>query len=607
MPKVSKRIIPTTITERAQQTEDVLKKLREQSMEDRAQALAEKLGLPYLDLHLFPADPKDVSLLPESDARKLGAVLFRKNGSHVYIGLENPEDPATLQYFQDLSNQNAWRMTLSVVSRQSLEKVWSSYEQKPLLESLDILRVSLKGEDLENFEKNFGGLITLGKGSSGISTSQVIEIILAGASKMRASDVHIEPAENDTARLRYRIDGLLQDIGDLPKHMYELALARIKMLGGMRINVRDRTQDGHFSIVNEPNRIDIRVSLIPGNHGENINMRLLNSIDVHIEMNSLGITGRAFEEVQKAIERPNGMVLNTGPTGSGKTTTLYSIINKINNSTIKVITVEDPIEYNIPGIVQTEISKNRDYTFAAALRAIVRQDPDVVLVGEIRDDETADAAISAALTGHLVLSTLHTNSAVATIPRLLELGVKPSLIASSMNIIIAQRLVRVLCEECKDPYLPAASTLVAIEKLLALIPEKAKVKHFSKVEVLYRPKGCVHCNFSGYHGRKGIFEVFAMTDTIRDLISNMATEKELFDTAVREGMATMVQDGLIKVIEGTTTMDEVWATSGKEDSLRELYEAFDDTVLDDENMENNKEKTESTEMIDDEKKDVSPI
>lgn len=582
MPKVSRRIVPA-VSERTQRATDLLKKLRKQSMEDRAHALADQLGLPYLDLHLFPADPKDVALLPEADAKRLNAVLFRKNGNHVYIGLENPEDPTVLEFFQQLSDKNAWRMTLSVVSRQSLEKIWSGYSNKPLLESLDILRVSLKGDDLEHFEKNFGDLLTLGKESSSVSTSQVIEIILAGASKMRGSDVHIEPAET-TARLRYRIDGLLQDIGDLPYHMYELALSRIKMLSGMRINVRDRAQDGHFSIQNGDNRIDIRVSLIPGNHGENINMRLLNSEDVNVDMNNLGIYGRAFEEIQKAIERPNGMILNTGPTGSGKTTTLYSIINKINNPSIKVITVEDPIEYNIAGIVQTEVSKDRSYTFAAALRAIVRQDPDIVLVGEIRDDETADVAVSAALTGHLVLSTLHTNNATATVARLFELSVKPSLIASALNVIIAQRLVRILCNECKELYLPAASTIEAIQKLLAMIPEKSGIKRFKKIDTLYRPKGCVHCNFSGYFGRKGIFEVLPMSQEVRDLISAMASEKEIFDSAVKDGMVTMAQDGLIKVIEGHTTMDEVWAASGKEDSLRDLYETFDDEELDDDTL-----------------------
>ncbi len=596
MPKVSRRIVPIA-NERTQRTADLLKKLQEESMEDRSQMLANRLGLPYLDLHLFPADPKDVELLPEADAKRLGAALFRKNGSHVYIGLENPEDPAVLEFFQNLSNENSWRMTLSVVSRQSLEKVWSSYSQRPLLESLDILRVSLRGDDLDHFEKNFGELLALGKQSSSISTSQIIEIILAGASKMRASDVHIEPKET-TARLRYRIDGLLQDIGDLPQHMYQLALARIKMLGGMRINIRDRAQDGHFSVTNGENHIDIRVSLIPGNHGENINMRLLNSQDVNVDMNNLGIYGRAFEEVQKAIERPNGMILNTGPTGSGKTTTLYSIINKINNPSIKIITVEDPIEYNISGIVQTEVSKDRDYTFAAALRAIVRQDPDVVLVGEIRDDETADVAISASLTGHLVLSTLHTNNAVATIARLLELGLKPSLIASAMNIIIAQRLVRILCEKCKEPYVPAASTLESIRKLIALIPEKAKLRTLPAIEVLYRPKGCVHCNFTGYFGRKGIFEVFPMTQKIRDLIAEMATEKEISDIAIEDGMMTMAQDGLVKVIEGYTTMDEVWSASGKEDSLRDLYAAFDDKGLD-EDIENVEPSTQSKSPVPD--------
>lgn len=590
MPTVSRRIVPNTTSEKALRTTDLLKKLREQSMEDRAHALGNRVGLPYLDLHLFPADPKDVGLLPESDAKKHGVALFRKNGNHVYIGIENPELPEAMEFLQGLANEKRWRMTISVVSRQSLEKIWANYNNKPLLVSLDILRVSLKGDDLKNFEKNFGDLLSLGTGNTSISTSQIIEIILAGATKMRGSDVHIEPGET-TARLRYRIDGLLQDIGDLPQHMYQLALARIKMLSGMRINVRDRAQDGHFSMVSGGDRVDIRVSLIPGNHGENIDMRLLNNADVDVDVTHLGIYGRAFEEVQRAIEKPNGIILNTGPTGSGKTTTLYSLINRINNPEIKIITIEDPIEYNIAGIVQTEVSKDRDYTFASALRAIVRQDPDVILVGEIRDDETADVAVSASLTGHLVLSTLHTNNAVATVPRLLDLGVKPSLIASAINIIMAQRLVRILCEECKEPYLPAASTIDAIKKLLAMIPEKAKTKQFPTVDILYRPKGCVHCNFTGYYGRKGIFEVLPITQEIRDLIDSIATEKEIFDAAVKDGMATMAQDGLIKVLEGITTMDEVWAASGREDSLRDLYDAFDDKGLDDDTTETRSDET----------------
>lgn len=573
MPKVTREIRPHS-DEKNKKTADLLKKMREHSIEEEAEKLSKRVGLPYLDLHLFPIDPEDVSLLPEKEAREETLAIFKKNGSHVYIALGNPENSDSLSYCQKLSDKHGWKLSLVVVSKASLEKAWDAYRKKLLLESLDLMRVSLKGEDLEQFEKNFGELLKL-KDDATFSTSQVIEIILAGATKLRGSDVHIEAESEDTARLRYRIDGILQDIGHIPKAVYHLALSRIKMLSAMKLNVRDRAQDGHFFIMVSGERIDIRVSIIPGNNGENINMRLLNREDVFVDMIHLGVKGLAFDAIEHAIQKTNGMILNTGPTGSGKTTTLYSIIQKINSPEIKIITIEDPIEYSIPGIVQTEVSKDREYTFATALRAVVRQDPDVVLVGEIRDDETADVAVNAALTGHLVLSTLHTNNAIGTMPRLLELGVKPSLIASAVNLIIAQRLVRVLCEKCKEAYPPAPATVSAFKKLLALISPKAKVEIPEKIELLYRPKGCLTCNFSGYHGRIGIFEVISLTQKIRAMIAEMASENEILDEALSTGMLTMVQDGLLKVLEGTTTMDEVWRSTGKDDALRELYAELD--------------------------------
>lgn len=573
MPKISQHITPKAQIVRQEASEKVLKKMREEAIEDAAESLAQESGLPYHDLHLFPADTGDVQLIPEADAKRLRIASFQKNGNKLSVAVANPAEPAVMEYLQKLADKNDWQLALSVVSQPSLEKVWLQYQSRELIKNLDILRVSLEGEDLEQFEKNFEALRKIN--SAEIQITEIIEIVLAGATKLRGSDVHIEPHENG-ARLRYRIDGILQEIGDIPSPVYRLLLARIKMLGNMKINVRDRAQDGHFFVSVEGARVDIRVSLIPGNHGENINMRLLNGEDVDVDLGSLGIYGIAFETLQRAISKPNGMILNTGPTGSGKTTTLYSILNKINNPGIKIITVEDPIEYAIPGIVQTEVSKNRDYTFASALRAIVRQDPDVVLVGEIRDDETADTAVSAALTGHLLLSTLHTNSAIATLPRLLELGVKPSLIASCMNTIVAQRLVRILCEKCKEPYLPSRKTIAAFEKLVALIPDKGMTHKPKKIETLYRPKGCPHCTFTGYRGRKGIFEIIDLTPTIRELISSLATEKEIFDEARKNGYILMSEDGIIKVLEGLTTMEEVWAATGKDDALSSIYAEFDE-------------------------------
>lgn len=572
MPKIARHITPHTVTAKQEASEKVLKKMREEAIEDAAEAIAATAGLPYHDLHLFPVDANDAHLIPEADAKRLHIASFQQNGNKVSVALGNPNDPAVMEYLQKTADEKGWQLSLSVVSLPSLEKVWAQYKNKELLKNLDIMQVALEGEDLEHFEKNFESLRKIS--STQVPTSEIIEVILAGATKLRGSDVHIEPHE-EGARMRYRIDGILQEIGDLPLSVYRLLLARIKMLANMKINIRDRAQDGHFFVMVDQARVDIRVSLIPGNHGENINMRLLNGEDVNVDLGSLGIYGLAFEVLQKAIAKPNGMILNTGPTGSGKTTTLYSILNKINSPEIKIITVEDPIEYAIQGIVQTEVSQRRDYTFASALRAIVRQDPDVILVGEIRDDETADTAVSAALTGHLLLSTLHTNSALGTIPRLLELGVKPSLISSCMNVIVAQRLVRILCEKCKEPYLPSKQTIAALEKLLALIPDTGKTEKPQKIETLYRPKGCPHCTLTGYRGRKGIFEIVDMTQPIRDLISNMATEKEIFDEARKHGYILMSEDGLIKVLKGLTTMEEVWAATGKDESLAEIYAEFE--------------------------------
>lgn len=570
MPKIARQITPqVSVTKEV--SEKVLKKMREEAIEDAAEVLANETGLPYHDLHLFPVDTNDISLIPESDARRLKVASFQKNGDKVSVALADPKDESIMKYLQELADKQGWQLSLSVVSQASLEKVWGRYQSQKLLETLDQMQVSFGGEDLMNFEKNFKSLKKIARND--VPTSEIIEIILAGATKLRGSDVHIETHESG-ARIRYRIDGVLQEIGNIPVSVYQLLLARIKMLGNMKINIRDRAQDGHFFVSVDGKRIDIRVSLIPGQHGENINMRLLNGEDVNVDLGSLGIYGVAYEILQKAISKPNGMILNTGPTGSGKTTTLYSIINKINNPTIKIITVEDPIEYAISGVVQTEISQRRDYTFVSALRAIVRQDPDVILVGEIRDDETADTAVSAALTGHLLLSTLHTNSALGTIPRLLELGVKPSLIASCMNVIVAQRLVRILCERCKEPYLPSKKTIAALEKILALIPDNGKTKKPEKIETLYRPKGCPYCTLTGYRGRKGIFEIVDMTQSIRDLVSNMATEKEIFNEARKNGYILMAEDGLIKVLDGLTTMEEVWAATGKDSILGEIYAEF---------------------------------
>lgn len=568
MVKVVRRNLASE-NQKEERSQMILKKMRDVSIEEEAAALAIQHGFLYIDLHVFPVDTEDVLVIPEAEAKKNELAIFNKKGLLVRFAIIDPANQKTLKYIQDLADKHGWQTKIYVVSASSLKRAWEHYAKRTFIDNLDLIRVSLKDSDLQKFEKDFGELISL-KENSSLNTSRAMEIILSGARKLRSSDIHLEPTE-DSIRLRYRIDGVLQDIGNLPLELYHLLTSRIKMISKMRLNIRKEAQDGHFFVDIENKRIDVRVSSIPGKYGESIDMRLLASEDVIVDVANLGLRGLAEEEVMKQVNKPNGFILNTGPTGSGKTTTLYTLINHINKPDTKIITVEDPIEYTIAGVVQTEVSKNKNYTFATALRAIVRQDPDVILVGEIRDDETADITVNAALTGHLVFSTLHTNNAAASVPRLLELGVKPSLITASLNALIGQRLVRRLCEHCKEKYKPAQKTIESILKLITIISPKAKISLPKETEYLYKAAGCQECYFTGYHGRIGIFEVLTLTDEIIEIINDLGTEQEILRAAMENGMVTMTQDGILKALEGITTLDEVWRVADQTDALRNIY------------------------------------
>ncbi|MEK9151714.1 MAG: GspE/PulE family protein [Patescibacteria group bacterium] len=555
--------------EKEKKSQAILKMMRDVSIEEEASMLAIKNDLPYIDLHVFPAGTEDVLLIPEAEAKKLHLAIFDKKGLAVRFAILDPTDQKTLQYIKNLADERGWQAKPYVVSEPSLKHAWENYAKRTFIDVLDLVRVSLGDSDLEKFEKDFGELISL-KENHSLNTSRAMEIILAGARKLNASDIHLEP-EEETIRLRYRIDGVLQEIGKLPQELYRLLISRIKMISKMRLNIRKEAQDGHFFVDLDSRRIDVRVSSIPGKYGENINMRLLSGDDVIVDVTALGLRGLAYEDVLRQVAKPNGLILNTGPTGSGKTTTLYTLLNHINQPDMKIITVEDPIEYTISGIVQTEISKNKAYTFATALRAIVRQDPDVILVGEIRDDETADITVNAALTGHLVFSTIHANSSSAAIPRFMELGVKPSLMTAALNAIIGQRLVRILCEHCKEPYEPARETVNSIMKLITIISPKAKISLPKGVKALYKTVGCAKCHFTGYHGRIGIFEVLMMTEEIVTIVNNIGTEQEVLRAALENGMVTMTQDGILKALEGITTLDEVWRVADQTEALQNIY------------------------------------
>ncbi|QQS15358.1 MAG: type II/IV secretion system protein [Candidatus Moraniibacteriota bacterium] len=559
-------------SEREQQTAKILTTLKRSSEEGEAAALAHSARLPYVDLHIFPIETERVALIPEGDATSLGISLFQKRGKEIRIAILDPNRQKALDYIRALEDREGLIAKLYVASRPSLEHAWNAYKKPVFLDYLDHLKVNLSDSDLAAFEQEFGNLIALKNRILEIPTTQVLETIMVGAIKLRSSDIHLEPEEQNEIRLRYRIDGVLQDIGRFPASIYPLLLSRVKMLGKMKLNIRDKSQDGHFSLNLDSRKIDIRVSSIPGNFGESLVMRLLDQETALQDISTLGLRGLAYEQVERAFQKPTGIVLNTGPTGSGKTTTLYAILRKLNTPETKIITIEDPIEYEIPNITQTQVSKSRNYTFAMGLRSIVRQDPDIILVGEIRDDETANIAVNAGLTGHLVLSTLHTNNAAGSVARLVEMGVRPNTIPNAVNAFIAQRLVRILCSECKESYEPAEETSNSLKEILSLISPKAKIDIPKDIQKLWRPKGCLHCNGTGYKGRIGIFEVLTLTDVITEKIVSLTSENDIMKEALEEGMVTMAQDGILKAVSGDTSLDEVWRVTGQTEFLEDLYD-----------------------------------
>ncbi len=552
------------------QSNKILSAFRKKEEEEITSAYAAELGLPYIDTNLIPISTDDIRLLAEADSRRLEIAIIHFKGKMATVVAINPTREDVTEFLEKLKNEKGWRIKLLVISHTNLESVWERYKQIVFVDVLDRMSLNMSAEDLVEFEKEMKDLLTLKSRISEMPITKILDIMLAGGYKLGASDVHIEPQEKEI-RLRYRIDGVLQDVAYLPLKVFSSIISRIKMMSGMKINLRSIAQDGTFEIHLAEKTVALRVSIIPGSFGESVVMRLLDPDSIHVDIEDLGLQGLAYEIVQKQMEAPNGMILNTGPTGSGKTTTLYAIINKLNTPDEKIITIEDPIEYELKGISQTQIEKSKGYTFATGLRAIVRQDPDIILVGEIRDDETADIAVNSALTGHLVLSSIHTNNAMGTIPRLVELGVKPTLLSPAVNAIIGQRLVRKLCS-CKEAYAPAKESIESIKKILSIISPKAKVEIPKNIDTLYRPKGCTKCNNTGYKGRIGIFEVLTINEDIEKLILEMAGETELAMAAIESGMITMLQDGILKAVSGITSVAEVEHVTGQGEFLENIYE-----------------------------------
>jgi len=389
-----------------------------------------------------------------------------------------------------------------------------------------------------------------------VSATKLLEILVAGALKTKCSDIHLEP-EADKTRVRYRLDGVLHDISFFEKSSYNKVLNRIKILSKMKINIHDSPQDGRFTIKQKSVDIEVRVSIIPSEFGETIVMRLLDPRTIKGTLEDLGLRQDLLLIIREELKNKTGAILTSGPTGSGKTTTLYAFVNTLNESGTKIITIEDPIEYHIPGISQTQVDQKKKYTFTNGLKAIIRQDPDIILVGEIRDKETAEIALNAALTGHLVLSTIHTNNAAGIIPRLIDLGVKPQIIAPAINLSIAQRLLRKLCPACKKQVQATDKELEKIKKVLEPISKKVDFPKLTSSLKLYTAGQCHKCNSSGYLGRTGIFELFQISENIERLILTSPSILDIEETALKEGLTTMLQDAYLKLLEGITSIEEI--------------------------------------------------
>lgn len=528
---------------------ELLVKVRREEEENRARILAEKMGFPYLNLDFIPVEGDALKLIQKEKAEKAKAAIINQEFKTLHLAVLNPDGKETKLLIAELKKAG-YVIKVFIVSENSLEKAFSNFPPSETVKEITG-QVGISNDILSELKKEISDVSDLKKileDSFKVKTSQIIEAILTGALILKASDIHFEP-EKESVRVRLRLDGILENIIFMPAPIYPLVLNRIKLLSGLKLNIREKAQDGRFSITSDNSVIEVRTSALPGAYGENIVMRILDPRVININLEDLGIREDDIKIINRELQKPTGMILVTGPTGSGKTTTLYAFIKKILTPDIKVITIEDPIEYHVKGISQTQVEPDKGYTFENGLKSIVRQDPDVILVGEIRDYETAEIAMHAALTGHLVFSTIHTNDAIGAIPRLIDLGVKPPVIAPAINLLVAQRLLRRVCQKCAKKRLITKEEFQNFKKIL---PEKELNE---KIQIL-EPRGCKNCH-NGYSGRIAIMELFEITDDIERLILESPSEIRLKEAAFKAGMVTMAQDATIKILNGTTTIEEV--------------------------------------------------
>ena len=538
-------------------TDAQLSEVREHEEEDVARILSEKYGVGYADLSFHEIDNEALRIIPEQEAHAAEAAAFARANKVLSLAIHNPNNPALAKLLSELETRG-YQVQQFLVSKKSLEKALDRYgdlsyatESKPGTFEVAGETLGRLTEETQSRTKLREELDAAVAEKSLDRVSRVFEIVLAGAFALKASDIHFEPEDGKT-RLRLRLDGVLTDSYFFDDKTYHLLSSRVKLLSGVKLNVSDRAQDGRFSVMKGPNQVEMRASFIPGAYGESIVLRILDPEATKQSFRDLGIHPKLLERLEKEIQKPNGMLLTTGPTGSGKTTTLYSFLREIQSPDIKIITIENPIEYHLEGIVQTQVD-GKKYTFAEGLRSIVRQDPDVIMVGEIRDNDTADIAIQAALTGHFVFSTLHTNDSAGTFPRLVDLGADPKSFGSAITVSMAQRLVRKLDPERKRERRLTEEEKATIAKAFEGFPDESLIP--KDPQTAWEP--VAEGDETGYKGRVGVYEAIFMDDALAEFLRDNPPANEIKKAASKQGYLTMQQDGILKALAGTTSLSEV--------------------------------------------------
>lgn len=524
---------------------------------DLMAALSKELFVPYLELSKYKIDPHVVGLIPEKVARQYKVVALSKIGNVLCVAIS---DPLNIFAIDDLRAITGYEIDIVLAGEKEINKVLDKFFSSSMSsdDMATVIEEEKKGQDVEVVKVD--GLLEMGgsviEESSKAPIIKIVDLMITEALKRRASDLHIEPSEREL-RVRYRIDGHLYDVFRLPKKNQNAILARIKIISGLDITEARLPQDGRFKVKLKDREIDFRVSALPTTFGQKFVLRTLDKSKLAVGLDTLGLSPEPFRLFQEAIKKPYGMILITGPTGCGKSTTLYSILNKMNTPELNIVTIEDPIEYQLEGITQIQAKAEIGLTFASGLRSVLRQSPDIIMVGEIRDSETADIAVKASLTGQVVLSTLHTNDAVGAITRLIDMGVEPFLVASSLIVTSAKRLCRRVCLSCREPINIPKETWkkLGIEKIL-----KSHLK-----PSFFKGKGCNQCNNTGYFERIGIHEVLLIDDSIRDLIIKRVSSNEIREFAIKEkGMLTLRDDAMLKVVEGVTTLEDALQATTEE-------------------------------------------